>query len=219
MKHVNMIDEDLGISEDGTHQKALTDIEACCVDILKQQAQGRENALSAMDMGDFVFPMEDKEQGKRDLRELVNHLICTHRIPICSMPGQGGGYWLPENKAEVEAVYQARRKRAFTGLIKMSRGKKSAYVDILQQITLGFDEPAGNIAIERFKFAPDKDAGPTWLKLVTRFLSMMDKDPQKYAAEISALQNSFRDIFVPRGMVIQLRRKTEELQELLKKIA
>jgi len=219
MKQRNMIDEDLGILEDGTHQKALTDIEARCVDILRKEAQGREHALSAVDLGGWVFLHEDEEQGKRDLRELVNHLICTHRIPICSMPGQGGGYWLPENKAEVEAVYQARRKRAFTGLIKMSQGKKSAYVDIVQQITLGFDEPAGNIAIERFKFTPDKDAGPTWLKLVTRFLSMMDKDPQKYAAEISALQKSFSDIFVPRGMVIQLRRKTEELQELLKKIA
>jgi len=219
MKHVNMIDEDLGIRKDGTHQKALTDIEARCVDLLRKEAQGRENALSAPDLGGWVFMHENEEQGKRDLRELVNHLICTHHISVQSMPGQGGGYWLPENKAEVEAVYQSRRKRAFTGLVKMSQGKKSAYVDIVQQITLGFDEPAGNIVIERFKFTPDKDIGPTWLKLVTRFLKMVDKDPQKYAAEIDALQKSFGDIFIPRGMVIQLRRKTEELQEMLKKIA
>jgi hypothetical protein len=98
----------------------------------------------------------------------------------------------------------------------MAQGRKSAYVDIIEQLTLGFDDPDMEVAIERLNLAPDKDPLPTWLKVVTRFLSMMDKDPQKYAAEIGALQKSFGDIFVPRDTVKQLPAKSEELQELLK---
>jgi hypothetical protein len=215
MDHVTITNEDLGIREDGTHKKAPTPVEERCIDILKRQGQGRDNALSAITLAKWVFADLDEAQAMRNVRELVNHLICTHSIPVCSMPGVGGGYWMPLDVQEVESVYQARRKRAFTGLVKMAQGRKSSYVDIVEQLTLAFDEPEGEVAIERLRLTPDKDPLPTWLKVVTRFLTMMDKDPQKYAAEIGALQKNFGDIFVPREKVRALRAKSRELEELL----
>ncbi len=217
--HITITFEDLGIKEDGTHKKALTPTEERCIDILKRQGQGRDNALPAITLAKWTFSDIDDAQAMRNVRVLVNHLICTHRIPVCSMPGVRGGYWMPLDEQEVEDVYQARRKRAFTGLVKMAQGRKGAYVDIIEQLTLGFDEPEAERAIERMNLAPDKDPLPTWLKVVTRFLTMMDKDPQKYAAEIGALQKSFGDIFVPRDTVKQLRAKSKELTELLQKFA
>ncbi len=219
MDHITITSEDMGIREDGTHNRNLTVIEASCSGALEGNSKGRKYAMSASELITWVFPEQDPEQAKRNLRHLVNHLICTHRLPICSMPGNGGGYWMPETKEEETAVYEARRKRAFTGLLKMSRGRKGAYVDTIEQLTFWFDEPEGAKALERLRLAPDKDEMPAWLKLVTRYLSRIEKDPQRYAAEISAIQHNFGDIFVPRGTMVELKSKLSEVQELLGKIA
>ncbi len=219
MDHISITNEDLGIRDDGTHNRNLTYIEATCIGTLESNGKGRNHAIPSGELITWVFPDLDIEQAKRNLRALVNHIICTHRLPICSMPGNGGGYWLPETKDEEVAVYEARRKRAFTGLVKMSLGRKGAYVDTIEQLSFWFDEPEGAQAIERLRLAPDKDEMPIWLKLVTRLLTRIEKDPQRYAVEISALQRNFGDIFVPRATMNLLKEKLRETQELLGKIA
>ena len=86
MDHVTITNEDLGIREDGTHKKAPTPVEERCIDILKRQGQGRDNALSAITLAKWVFADLDEAQAMRNVRELVNHLICTHSIPVMLEP-------------------------------------------------------------------------------------------------------------------------------------
>ncbi len=217
--HTTITHADLGINDAGEHSATLTTIEERCIDILQRQGQGRESAIPANTLAGWVFGGCDLEQAKRNVRELTNHLINTHLLPICSMPGNGGGYWLPGSPEEEAAVYEARRKRVMTGLMKMSRGRKAAYVDIIDQLTLCFDEPEGAQAIERMNLAPENDPMPAFVRLITRGLARIESDPQKYAAEIKALQRNFSGIFVPKTTVRQIEEKIREAEHLLRGIA
>jgi hypothetical protein len=218
--HITIPLADLGITEDGQHTMTLTVVEERCLDILQRQGQGRGSAIPAKVLARWIFQAHDLEQDMRNLRELINHLIFTHLLPICSMPGNGGGYWLPESPDEEAAVYEARRKRALTGLLKMARGRKAAYVETLEQLTLWFDDPVGADVIERLRLAPEEGSGmPAWMHLITKFLNKIDADPQRYAAEIRALQRTYGNIFVPRSTISQLRDKVREAEALLKEIA
>lgn len=218
--HVTITNADLGISDDGRHTSSLTGIEAACIGVLEARGPGRDNAVPSDDLAHVVFGSRG-DVDKRNLRELVNHLINTHLLPICSMPGYGGGYWLPASPEEEAAVYEARRKRALTGLMKMSRGRKAAYVETLEQLTLYFDEPEGKDAIERLRLTPEDDKGgmPAWLHLVTRLLAKLEQDPQRYAAEIRQLQQMYGGIFVPKAKVRQIDAKIREAGQMLASLA
>jgi len=216
MRHVTITDEDLGIFK-GRHSRRLTELEARLAGVLEDLCQGRDNAMSAADLAGAVFGAAH-DQAKRNLRELVNHLITMHSHPICSMPGTGGGYWLPLSADEEEAVYQARKKRAMTGLVKMSRGRKAAYVESVVQMTLWFDDPS-EADLDRLRIKKDNDPAPAWLKLVTHYLDQIRRHPDRYSAELEKLQQKYSPIFVPRSTVLELRQKAEDLGRLLKKIA
>jgi hypothetical protein len=106
-----------------------------------------------------------------------------------------------------------------TGLLKASRGKRASFVDLMAQLTFGFDEPVSHEPIERLNFTPDGSSVPAFVQLVTKYLDRISADPQKYAAEIKSLQNTYGDIFVPREKVRMLKEKTAEFQSLLREIA
>jgi len=106
-----------------------------------------------------------------------------------------------------------------TGLVKASRGKKSAFVDIATQLVLGFDSPETKEAVERLQLTPDSDSVPAWVSMVTQFLDRLSGNPEKYAAEIRHIQQQYGDIFVPAEKVRMLREKTAEFQQLLREIA
>lgn len=215
-----MKDENIGIRQDGTHFPYLTDVEKACVNILQDRGQGRKTAISAEMLAHEIYGAgrDTIEQAKRDVRRLINHLIINHNIPIICMAGIGGGYWLPANKEEVEEFYTSFHKRAMTGLIKAARGKKAAFVDIMEQLTLWFDEPEGQKALEKVKLSLEADPVPVWVRLVTRYLARLQEDPEKYATEIRKIQQAYGDIFVPRETVRQLKVKTREFQDLLGRI-
>ena len=209
---------DLGIDKrTGVHSPELTGIESDCVDILQGRGCGRIAAICAADLAARLGL--DGERGTRDLRTLVNHLIMTHSLPIMCEAGGGGGYYLAGDPDETERFKATFRRRAMTGLVKASRGSKAAYVDMMYQYTLGFDDPETHAAIERLRLQPDEDPVPAWVQLVTKLLDRLSSDPKRYAAEIRRLQESHGDIFVPRDKVMTLKEKTAEFQRLLSEIA
>jgi len=217
-----MREADLGIGKDGKHDSNLTTIEAACLDTLQELGQGAKAAISAKGLASFIGLTkegQEDEQGMRSLRELVNHLVITHRLPILSAAGGGGGYFLAGTEAEVEKFYRTFHRRAMTGLLKASRGKKAAFVDIMHQLTLGFDEPEAKEALEKLRLVPDSDPVPAWIQLVTKALDRLTLEPQKYADQIREIQVKYGDIFIPRDTVRELKKKTADLQELLGKIA
>jgi hypothetical protein len=217
-----MRDIELGIQPDGTHLEALTPLEQRCLSVLEEKGLGQAAALPAaaltaavgLESGD-----RNEDHGKRHTRKLINHLIMTHRIPIICQAGAGGGYYLPGDEAEVARFYKTFHARAMTGLVKASRGRKAAFVEIITQLSLGFDDPAAQAAIERLRLTPDEDPVPAWVQLTTRLLDRLQADPQRYAAEIRELQRAYGDIFVPRDKVVELKKRTAEFQQLLAEIA
>jgi hypothetical protein len=214
-----MNNSDLGIDRrTGAHQAALTSLEAECVETMKKRGCGRIAAISAADMAFALFE-DGGERGKRDLRTLINHLIMTHSLPIMCEAGGGGGYYLPGDAKEAERFKAAFRRRSMTGLVKASRGSKAAFVDMMAQYTLGFDDPETVTVIEHMRFLPENDGTPAWVQLVTKFLDRISQDPKLYAAEIRRIQHTYGEIFVPREKVTMLKEKTAEFQKLLSEIA
>ena len=212
-----MKNSDLGIdNKTGAHQMALTPLEASCLEIMQGRGCGSLKAISAADMTTILFSDSDR---KRDLRTLVNHLIMTHSLPIMCEAGVGGGYYLAGDPKEAERFKAMFRRRAMTGLVKASRGSKAAFVDMMAQYTLGFDEQETTAVIEHMRFLPENDRTPAWVQLVTKFLDRISKDPHLYAAEIRRIQHTYGDIFVPREKVAQLKEETAKFQRMLAEIA
>lgn len=229
-----MYESDLGINE-GAHNPELTPLERDCLSVLEERGKGAKAAISARAFAaalaiertttekyhddDGTEQTQRVEWGTRDLRKLINHLIMTHGIPIVCKAGTGGGYFLPGSEGEINEFYQTFHRRAMTGLVKASRGKRSAFVEIVTQLSLGFDEPGNRETIEKLRLSPDEDPIPAWVQVVTKFLDRIAEDPRKYAAEIRRIQTTYGDIFVPREKVRLLKEKTAEFQRLLKEIA
>jgi hypothetical protein len=209
---------DLGIDKKtGVHSPELTGTESICVRILQERGSGRVSALSAADLACHLFLGGDL--GKRNLRTLINHLIMTHAIPIMCEAGPGGGYYLAGDTAETARFKETFRRRAMTGLVKASRGSKAAYVDLMYQYTLGFDDPKTQAVIEKLRLLPEENTAPAWVQLVTKLLDRISADPQAYASEIRRIQKTYGEIFVPREKVAMLKEKTAEFQKLLSEIA
>jgi len=217
---------DIGIDDKGNHDPQLTDLERDCLDVFQATGEGAAAAISAQMlasqlMGEQYGPGRYRHQDsvKRDLRQLINHLIMSHRIPIICQAGAAGGYYLAGSATEVDRFYRTFHRRAMTGLLKASRGKKAAFVQIVAQLSLGFDDAASLAVIEGLQLTPDEDPVPAWVQVATKLLDRISADPERYAAEIRRLQQAYGDIFVPREKVARLKAKTAEFQQLLSEIA
>ena len=229
----------MGIKTYGKHDETLTEIERECLDALQSRGVGFKSAISAesltitlgLDYEDVGTKDEDGEMldpaliekkkidlGKRKTRTLINHLIITHDIPIICKAGMNGGYFLAGNPTEVDEFYRTFHRRAMTGLLKASRGRKASFVSIMTQLSFGFEVEGDKEAIERLRLLPDGDQAPAWVQMVTKFLGRLADDPQKYADEIRQIQRTYGDIFVPRDKIEMLRTKTAEFQKLLSEI-
>lgn len=217
-----MRDADLGINDFGKHDAQLTSIEQNCLDKLQQRGYGKAAAISANDLAWATgFGSHDAaalEANKRELRHIINHLIITHGLPIICQAGLGGGYYLASNPSEVEANYQAFHRRAMTSLLKASRGRKGAYVDMVSQLTLGFDDPEQQAALERLRLTPEADPVPAWVQLMTRFLDRLAADPEGNAEAIRRIQKEYGTIFVEKQTMKRLKEETAKFQTLLREI-
>jgi len=230
--------EDLGI-EPGTghHSSQLTRPENIFVGLLWVDHVGEENAIGADELsirfkaGLNVWPLDEDRlkvrlksmqqsdygrrelaQWKRDVRWMHNHLLRQHdHIPVLSKAGPGGGYWIAESEAELDAFYNAFRQRGLTGLVKASRGKKAVLVDMVRQLSFDF-------ALEdKTDLAPVRPgAGVSMpVAVVDQFLERMLARPEEFAGDLRRLSDKFGHVLFSKYRHQAVRRKVRELAELL----
>lgn len=215
--------EDLGIDpKTGQHQKQpLTHMESCFLGLIWVDHVGKDNAIAGREfcklwcarMSIRFFEEAEVEEYMRDLRTVQNHLLIDHNVPVYSAAGKGGGYWIGESREEGDEFYGSFRKRGLTGMVKASRGKRSAMVDMVEQLAFQFDElvdKAGLPAAENKSLAP--------IEIVDVFLRKMTSDPEKFAQGLKKLGEKYGSVLVPRerfdAIISAVRTKAAELQEL-----
>jgi len=190
----------------------------------EKQPRGRAGSLSANTLAAVVSPLlwddgvksrDRVESAKRRVRKVVNQLIIQHGIPICCEPGMGGGYYLPARDEDVELNHTRFHKRAMTGLVKATRARKAAYADAVIQLTLGFEDAARQVRLAAGAEELDDAGPPAWVKVVTGLLEQFRGDPERYAAEIRAIQDEYGDIFVRRDQVARIRALSAEMLSLV----
>lgn len=215
--------EDLGIDRKmGTHCKRLTPAESRFVGILWTDHQGLTNKISADDLAaEFCGIPEDERdlhKMKREVRYMHNHLLTKHsQIPILSKAGNDGGYWVAESEAEANEFYNSFRQRGLTGLVKASRGKQAAMVDMVEQISFEFDELVDRSGLQ-FPVTP-RAGEPLAIEVVDAFLERMSKDPEKFADGLRKIGQKYGSVLLPKDAVEAMRAKAAELQEMVNRLA
>ncbi|MBW2607718.1 MAG: hypothetical protein JRD05_08795 [Deltaproteobacteria bacterium] len=230
--------EDLGIdSSSGHHNKTLTHTENCFLGLLWVDHVGAENKIGANELAvrfDFAIQNMDpwwieavesklrwflnynlRELGlmKRTVRHLHNHLVMMHdNISILSKAGIGGGYWIAESKEEADGFYESFRKRGMTGLVKASRGKKAALVDMMQQITFEFEDLAVDIGIID---STDMSGDPAAIAVVDSFLGRMLEDPERFSSGLKKLSKKYGSVLLDKTEVAAMKEKAVELSRLV----
>jgi hypothetical protein len=216
-----MKSSELGINiKTGSHlQSPLTRAESAFLGILWVDHVGRENALAA-DLFAEIFRarlhMTDRlEQVKRDIRELQNHLIIHHDIPVYSVSGTGGGYFIGEEQDAAE-FYEAFRERGLTGLTKASRGRRSGMVDAVVQLSFRWRELVTKAGLT----APDDgDDVNAPIQVVDAVLNQLVKDPEKFARGLRMLGEKYGSVLVPRDRYEAIVGAIEAQAQTLSKLA
>jgi len=220
-----MKEEDLGIDvKTGRHVRTLTHAEEVFTGILWEEHVGQENAISADNLAlEFAARLEGRhmawESGwhefwKRDVRRMHNHLLTMHsHIPILSKAGGGGGYWIAESEQEAEAFYDTFRKRGLTGLVKASRGKQAAMVDMVTQLSFEWEELVDRSGMTG-PIRP-KVPMPAPIEMVDAFLTRMTRNPEKFADGLRKIGEKFGGVLLPKEKVAALKIKAREFERLV----
>lgn len=226
--------EDFGIDvRTGYHNKQLTKAESRFVSILWEDHVGRENRLAAdhfavlfsgirttLSVPEFLSILDregrrELERVKRDLRYLHNHLLREHsNIPVLSKAGNGGGYWIAESEAEAVEFYDTFRKRGLTGLVKASRGKQSATVDLVQQLAFEFDDLVDQVGAT--PMIRPRAGAPMPVEIVDAFLERMTQNPEKFADGLRKIGDKYGGILLPKEQVTAIQVEVAKLQEMAK---
>ena len=224
--------EDLGINpETRRHDKCLTVAENRFLGILWTDHVGTDNKISANELavkfdcamrGFDVDPQSMNslgrltpwlDQEKRTVRHMHNHLLTMHdNISILSRAGYGGGYWIAESKEEAVAFYDTFRKRGMTGLVKASRGKKAALVDMMEQVTFEFEDYAGAIGLAD---NADISGDPAAIAVVDSFLGRMLDNPERFSSGLKKLSKKYGSILLDKTEVAAMKTKAAELSRLV----
>jgi hypothetical protein len=228
---------DLGFNlKTGHHNKNLTGTESAFLTILWVDHVGPENRISADALaacfaeklsGNEISPEEREALGghywkdfpaflsqiKRDVRRLQNHLLTRHdNIAVLSAAGPGGGYWIAESEKEASEFYDTFRKRGMTGLVKASRGKKAALIDMMQQLSFEFED----LVDKTFDGPVARRVGPpAAIDVVDAFLSKMTANPEQFADGLRKIGAKYGSVLLPKEHVKQLAAKAAELQQLV----
>jgi hypothetical protein len=206
------------------HRKIpLTAVEGAFLSVIWVDHVGRENCISAdafahrlaVRLGSSPSDSWFLEEWKRGIRFLQNHLLCEHNIPVYSAAGKGGGYWIGESRSEGNAFFETFRKRGLTGMVKASRGKKSAMVDMVTQIAFQFDELVDKAGL---KVAADEKEVNTAIEIVDVFLKKMTADPERFSEGLKKISKKYGSVLVPKDRYDQiiegLKAKSVELSAL-----
>lgn len=136
----------------------------------------------------------------RRLRQIINHLILEHLVPIASRAGVGGGYFLVETDRERHEFYWAFRHRGLTGLSKAARVQKQSLLETSLQLTLD-------------QYMEDEKipgAGEASSKLIKLFF----KNPRLYAKEIEAFSTEAELLLIDRGKMAEINKYSKILAAL-----
>ena len=217
--------EDLGVDpKTGKHNQCLTRAEGAFVGILWLDHVGRENkiranalaAAFARALGYGPVAVEDLKDfvagWKRDVRRMQNHLLFEHdHIPIYSMAGTGGGYWIAASEGEAGDFNQAFRKRALTGMKKAARGKKAVMVKMVRQLSFEFDGFRDAVGLAE----PAGGGQPTPIAVVDALFEKMATEPERFSADLAKLGRKYGSVLLPRARVSEITATTKKLQALL----
>ncbi|RLC21604.1 MAG: hypothetical protein DRH56_09410 [Deltaproteobacteria bacterium] len=222
--------QDLGFTKKGFHDARLTPVESRFLGILWEH-EGVRNAIPA-DILAVCFrfgcteeqasymrfngepPRRVLDKWKRDVRYMQNHILRWHNhAPVLSRAGSGGGYWLAESESEAEAFYDTFRRRGLTGLVKASRGRQAALVDMVSQLSFEFEELA-DMTPQCGPVWPRAET-PTPVQVVDAFLERMLADPGKFADGLRKIGDKYGAVLLPRDHLAEVKAKAAELQQLI----
>ena len=221
--------EDFGIDpETLRHNAVLTAAEGRFLAVLWTDHIGRENSLSAellairfagkMTGRNITMNLCAISHWKREVRKMQNHLLGSHKkVPVLSKAGSGGGYWIAESDFEFEEFYATFRKRGLTGLIKATRGKQAALVEMVEQLTFEFDDLVDAAGIVP-PIRPRKPQGNVAAQMVDRFLEKMLSDPEKHTADLKKISEKFGAVLFSKVQMKALKEKLRELDEIVRPV-
>jgi hypothetical protein len=226
--------EDLGFNPDtGTHNRMLTRTENVFVGILWDHV-GRENRIPGIHLAaaysyqmEFgrapeeisaimaLYTKQENDAAKRQIRTLHNHLLMMHdQVPILSAAGLIGGYWIAESEEEAAAFFETFRKRGLTGLVKASRGRKAALVDMMQQLSFEFDDLVDQTDTYA-GFVRRRVSDPTPIEVVDAFLERMMANPEKFSDGLRKIGQKYGGVLLPKDQLAAVKSKAAELTQLM----
>lgn len=208
------------------HRKnPLTYAEHAFLDVIWIDHVGKDNRISAeafarkyaINMDVYVFTKKTLEGWKRKVRAMQNHLLFNHDLPVLSRAGNYGGYWIAETSEEGKVFYGSFRKRAMTGMVKASCGKKSAMVDMVTQLSFQFEDLVDKVGPDLARRPGMR--GDTPVEIVDAFFRKMTEDPERYADGLRRIGEKYGSVLMPRRrfdqMIAAMKAKTAELQGLV----
>lgn len=211
----------------GYHNKLLTRAESVFAGILWAEHTNPECKAPAGYLASrFAFGVAgvkwircgraEKEQWKREVRKMQNHLLHKHdNIPVLSKSGHGGGYWIAATEAEAAEFYHTFRQRGITGLVKATDGHKAALVEAVEQLVFEFEDISGVTALETTdRGAKNKGAAP---EIVDSLLAKMTGEPEKFASSLRKIREKYFSggVLLEKNSVIAMQQKTRELQKMV----
>ncbi|MDY7035548.1 MAG: hypothetical protein SV375_05215 [Thermodesulfobacteriota bacterium] len=156
------------------------------------------------------------DQWKREVRHMQNHLLFDHNVPVLSRAGIQGGYYIAETDSEGREFYSTFRKRGLTSLVKASRGKQAAMVDMITQLSFEFEDMVDKTMPGHVKTASEV---PAPIEVVDAFLKKMLADPEKFAGGLKTIGEKYGSVLMPKGrfdaMIAAMKSKTAEMQKII----
>lgn len=216
--------EHLGIDpKTGKHNAQLTRLEAAFLGILWTDHVGHCNRISGRQLAARLAEALDEwprgpsfdyflSKWMRSVRQLQNHLLTEHyNIPIFSQAGPAGGYWIGEGDEEGVHFYDTFRQRGLTGLLKAARGKQAVVVEMVQQLSLQFDDLQDQTG-ETFVTMRGRS---TAVEVVDALIRKMMQNPERFSGDLEKLKIKLGAVLMPKEKARQIAETAARLQELV----
>lgn len=222
--------EDYGYDpKTGAHIKnPLTHAENAFLGIIWIDHVGPENKIPAKEFAKryaaklisrMLYTRDELEGWKRRIREMQNHILTKHNIPVLSEAGIYGGYYISEDPRDGYRFYDTFIRRGKTGFIKGTCGRKSSMVDVVTQLTFEWDDLVDQAGL---KVGPDEKRIDAPVEVVDAFFQKMLENPEKFAGGLRKLGEKYGSVLVPRKrfdeIVSALKTHSEQLQGLVKSL-
>jgi len=216
---------DLGVDQKtGKHSTILTREESAFLGVIWTDHVGHSNRISgrqlamklAEALGEWPKKHEHFEQfvqrWMRTVRQLQNHLLTEHNnIPIFSQAGKAGGYWIGEGDDEGACFYDTFRRRGLTGLLKGARGKQAVVVEMVQQLSLEFDD----LQDETGEAIVTMRGRSTAVEVVDALVKKMMEDPERFSGDLQKLRVKLGAVLMPKEKARQIMETATKLKDLV----